>query len=171
MKRVAGLAAAGIAAGLLGACANNGSLLGTSLTTSSVDQTAPAKTAAAAKIDPACVQLTAKIDALRKEGFVERVEKASVGKTSTVQMKRASLAKMAELDKANAEFQSRCSTLPTLAPQNQAQQAPAGAAPAAAAQAGQAAAAGSNTGAAAQQAQTKAAAAAAAPAVAPAGQP
>jgi hypothetical protein len=41
----------------------------------------------------------------------ERVEKASVGTTTNVSVKRASLAQMAELDKANAEFQAKCSTL------------------------------------------------------------
>jgi hypothetical protein len=62
-------------------------------------------------VDPACIALTARIDALRKEGVTERLEKAAVGKSTTVQVKRASLAQIAELDKANAEFQARCSTL------------------------------------------------------------
>jgi uncharacterized protein YccT (UPF0319 family) len=62
-------------------------------------------------VDPACASLSARIDALRKEGAAERIEKASVGKTANVSVKRASLAQVAELDKANAEFQARCSTL------------------------------------------------------------
>lgn len=127
--RLVRLAAIALMTGVLGACADSG-LLGSSLTTASVDPAAQSK-AAAAKVDPACVQLTARIDALRKEGFVERVEKASSGKSATVQVKRASLAKMTELEKANAEFQARCSTLP--GPSQQAM-APAAAAPAAAAQ-------------------------------------
>lgn len=104
--RVITLIGVAAVAGLMGACANDGSMIGSSLTTSSVDAT---KTAAA-KVDPACNLLSARIDALRKEGVVERAEKVSTGTTSTVSVKRASLAKLAELDKANAEFQAKCST-------------------------------------------------------------
>lgn len=94
-------------AALLAGCSSDGGVLGSSLTTSSVD---PAKAAMAApKIDPACIALTAKIDALRKDGVTGRVEKASAGKTSTVSVKRESLAKMTELDKANADYQTKCS--------------------------------------------------------------
>lgn len=123
---------AGMAAAIcsLGACADNGSLLGSSLTTSSVDAGAAAKTAAQTpKIDPACIQLTARIDTLRKDGITERVEKASTGKSATVSVKRASLAQMAELDKANAEFQARCSTIGSTASLAPAATAPATAAP------------------------------------------
>lgn len=87
-------------------CSSDGGMLGSSLTTSSVD---PAKAAAAAKLDPACIALTAKIDGLRKDGVTERVEKASAGKTTNVSVKRESLAKMAELDKANSDYQTKCS--------------------------------------------------------------
>lgn len=105
--RYTGPALAGITSLLAAGCAGESGLL----STSSVG-TAPAVTRAAApKVDPACVALTARIDALRKEGFVERVEKASAGKSASVTVKRESLAKMTELDKANAEFQSRCATL------------------------------------------------------------
>lgn len=94
-------------AGLVAGCSSDGGLMGSSLTTSSVDG---AKVAAAApKADPACVALTAKIDALRKDGVTERVEKASAGKTTTVSVKRESLAKIAELDRANADYQTKCS--------------------------------------------------------------
>lgn len=103
----------------LGACANGDSLLGFG------DQSAqtaalPAKPAA----DPACTSLAARIDALRSEGVVEKVEAASKGKGANVSVKRASLSQIAELEKANAEFQSKCSTIPR----------PAAAAPAAPAQ-------------------------------------
>ncbi len=95
---------------LFGGCAADGSLIGTNLTTSS---TTPAKPIAEApKIDPACIQLTARIDAIRKDGIVDRVEKVSTGKSKTVSVYRSSLAKMAELDRANAEFQAKCSTWP-----------------------------------------------------------
>ncbi len=98
----------GVAAG----CSSDGTgLTGANLTTASVDAAAQAKTAAAPRINPECVALTARIDTLRKEGFVEGVEKASTGKSSTVTVKRASLAKMTELEKANAEFQAKCSTV------------------------------------------------------------
>lgn len=91
---------------LLGACASDnpiGSAFGGGVTTAAV----PEKP----KVDPACVSLAAQIEGLRKEGVTDRVEAAAKGKSSTVSVKRASLAKMAELDKANAQFQSKCSTL------------------------------------------------------------
>jgi hypothetical protein len=114
LRPLATLTAALAVSGGLCACSSDGSgLLGSSLTTSSV-ATNPAATAQVApvpKVDPACASLSARIDALRKEGVTERVEKASVGKGTNVSVKRASLAQMAELDKANSEFQARCSTL------------------------------------------------------------
>jgi hypothetical protein len=69
---------------------------------------------AAAKADPACAALTARIDALRKEGVVASVEKASASKSKNVSVNRETLVKVAELDRANAEFQSKCA-LPTTA--------------------------------------------------------
>src|SRR5215475_5167484 len=50
-------------------------------------------TQTADKADPACVTLAASIEGLRKEGVAEKIEKA------------------AQLTKANAEFQNRCSTV------------------------------------------------------------
>jgi hypothetical protein len=114
-----------LTAGLLSACSSDNTLLGSALTTSSVDPATPAKPSSTAKIDPACVQLATHIDALRKEGVVERVEQASTGSGKTVQVKRESLAKMAELQKANADFQSKCSTVPMAAPQSASAAAPA----------------------------------------------
>lgn len=78
---------------------------GTTLATASV---APEKVATAPKIDPICVSLASQIDGLRKEGTVERLEQAAAGKSASVQVKRASLAKQAELNKANADFQAKC---------------------------------------------------------------
>jgi hypothetical protein len=90
---------------------------GGGITTSSINS-APAKTAAAApKVDPACVALASQIETLRKDGVTGRIEKASVGKTRTVSVRRDSLAKIAELEKANAEFQSKCSTISPIAAQ------------------------------------------------------
>ncbi len=113
-KPLATLLAVVAGAGLLGACSGDGGMLGSSLTTSSL--TSPTSTTgtqaqSTPKIDPACIALVAKIDALRREGVTERVEKASVGKSASVTVKRTSLAQITELDKANAEFQSKCSTL------------------------------------------------------------
>jgi hypothetical protein len=98
----AGLLALGV--GLAG-CANDGS--GGLLSTGSV---APAKQEVAAQppVDPACVQLVSQVDALRKEGIAEKVEKASTGK---YKLKKADLAKADALNKANAELQARCSTI------------------------------------------------------------
>lgn len=105
-----GMIGAVIAAALAGGCAADGSpLIGSPLTTASIDGSAGDK--AQPKVDPACVALTAKIDALRKEGVAERIEKASTGKSATVSVKRDSLAKITELDKANAEFQAKCATI------------------------------------------------------------
>ncbi len=110
--------AAAVLAGALGAgCANDGNL--------STAGISPEKTAAqqAAKIDPVCVSLASQIDTLRKEGAVERLEKAAAGKGSSVQVKRTSLAKQAELNKANADFQMKCG--PKIPPAQSAQTAPA----------------------------------------------
>ncbi len=99
-------------AALLAGCANQNSVLGNgaNVTTSSVAPVPPVQMAAP-KVDPACISLTAKIDTLRKDGVAERIEKISTGKTAKVSVKRDALAKMTELDKANAEFQAKCSTL------------------------------------------------------------
>ncbi len=115
MVRANSMALFVLGTGLLAGCASDNTILGGSaVTTSSV---APAASVAVApgammpKVDPACVALTAQIDTLRKDGVTERIEKVSAGKTKTVSVKRASLVKMTELDKANAEFQAKCSTL------------------------------------------------------------
>jgi hypothetical protein len=89
------------------AAAGCASLGGDDLATASVPETVQP----APRVNPACVSLAAHIDQLRKEGTVERVEKAADGKTTVVNVKRASLAKVAELNRANAEFQAKCSTI------------------------------------------------------------
>ncbi len=103
---IAALAAA------LGACANDPTNF---LTTAAV--TPAAAPAAAVKpvtqpnsyaVDPSCAPLAAKIDKLRGDQSVAKLEKASTGKTKTVAIKRQSLAVQAELNKANFEFQSKC---------------------------------------------------------------
>lgn len=90
------------AAALLGACAD-GSLSG--LTTSSVSGTPTT----VSKVDPACATLTTQISSLRSEGIADKVEKAAIKK---YKMTPADLAKADQLNKANADFQAKCSSVP-----------------------------------------------------------
>ena len=95
----------GPAAGLLvltalTGCAENGGILTTQSTAEP-----PQKVA----FDPKCVTLMSEIEALRAEGTVAKVENAADGKTSTVVIKRAALAKVAELNRAQAQYQGLCS--------------------------------------------------------------
>ena len=64
---------------------------------------------AAAKVDPACVQLASSIEVLRKEGIPDKIEKAAAKR---YRMTQADLKKADQLTKVNAEFQGRCSTVP-----------------------------------------------------------
>jgi len=93
----------------LGACAND-TLVG-GLAPQPTTAALPPKPA----VDPACATLAARIDGLRKDGVVDRVEAAAKGKGSTVKVKRESLTQIAELEKANLEFQAKCSTVPRAA--------------------------------------------------------
>jgi hypothetical protein len=61
-----------------------------------------------AKVDPVCVTLAARIEALRKEGIADKIEKAA---TKKYKMTNADLAKADQLTKVNADFQLRCSTI------------------------------------------------------------
>ena len=90
---------------VLGGCAMEG---GDGIfTTGSLTQTAEAKA------DPACVTLVARIDALRKDGIPDKIEKAAAKR---YKMTQADLTKADQLTKANAEFQARCSTVPGARP-------------------------------------------------------
>jgi hypothetical protein len=89
---------------LLAGCA--GDSTGGLFSTASV---APAQVAEAPKTDPACASLISQIDALRKEGTVERLEKVASGNGKTVPVQRAALAKQSELNKANADYIAKCS--------------------------------------------------------------
>jgi hypothetical protein len=73
------------------------------VTTSSMTQSQ------AQKVDPACGTLALEIDTLRREGVAEKIEKAAAKK---YKMTAADLTKANQLNRANAEFQSKCSTLP-----------------------------------------------------------
>ena len=88
-------------------------------TTGSLSGTATA--AAAPKADPACVTLAASIDGLRKEGIADKIEKAA---TKKYKMTATDLRKADQLTKANAEFQQRCSTMPSKPASAQAPSAP-----------------------------------------------
>lgn len=94
----------------LGACANDSLISGLGPA-----PTQTAALAAKAPVDPACSGLATQIGALRRDGVVDRVEAASKGKGSTVKVKRQSLEQIAELEKANAEFQAKCSSVPIVA--------------------------------------------------------
>lgn len=96
---------------MVGGCANDGSstfgsnLFGASTTTTASIPEKP-------RTDPACFSLTAQIDTLKKEGVSEKIEKAAIKK---YKMTAADLNKAAQLNRANAEFQTKCSTLTTTA--------------------------------------------------------
>jgi hypothetical protein len=94
----------------LGACAGDSmpNLFQTASVAPSAEQTAAATPPRASRIDPACVTLAGQIEGLRKDGSIERLEKVAAGKGDNVQVKRTSVAKQAELNKANAEFQTKC---------------------------------------------------------------
>ncbi|MGI9404718.1 MAG: hypothetical protein ACR2OF_09470 [Hyphomicrobium sp.] len=59
--------------------------------------------------DPACVTLASQIKKLEGQGVPEKVAKAAKKK---YKMNSADLAKVAELNKANADFQAKCSNMP-----------------------------------------------------------
>ena len=87
---------------VLAGCAEGGDNI---FTTGSLSGQPTAET----KADPACVTLAARIDALRKEGIPDKIEKAAARR---YKMTQADLGKADQLTKANAEFQGRCSTVP-----------------------------------------------------------
>ena len=64
--------------------------------------------AADQKADPACATLTLRIESLRKDGIPDKIEKAAAKR---YKMTQADLGKADQLNKANAEFQARCSTV------------------------------------------------------------
>jgi len=109
LARTLNLAAAVAATALLAGCADTASMFNSNssnLTTSSV---APV----AAKADPVCISLASQIDGLRKEGIPDKIEKASLKK---YKMTTAELVKADQLNKANLDFQNKCSSYkPTMA--------------------------------------------------------
>jgi hypothetical protein len=101
MKARSAPTAAFVIALLAAGCSNDGTLTGGGLNTSSIDQTA--------KSDPACLTLAAQIEALNRDGTVDKVSKAAAKK---YKLKTEDLAKADELNKANTEFQTKCSAYP-----------------------------------------------------------
>lgn len=94
---------------LLAGCASEGGGFSNPFTTGSVSGTENATQATAApKVDPQCVALVSRIEALRKDGISEKIEKAAAKK---IKLTAADAAKADQLNKANADFQARCSTI------------------------------------------------------------
>ena len=91
---------------MLGGCAVDGG--DNIFTTGSL--TGGQQASAEQKSDPACVTLASRIETLRKEGIQDKIEKAAAKR---YKMTQADLGKADQLNKANAEFQSRCSTVPS----------------------------------------------------------
>lgn len=99
-----------VAMGLAGCASNsNGLLPGTTGTLPKADADATKKRA---EHNAMCMSLRDRIISLRADGTIGKVEKAAKGKSRSVRIKRAALAKVAELNQANAEFQLKCSTQP-----------------------------------------------------------
>ena len=88
-------------------CAQDGTLLTGDINTSSIDQ--QAATQPTAKANPQCMTLASQIEALNKDGIPEKVAKAAAKK---YRLKHSDIAKADELNKANAEFQTKCSDYP-----------------------------------------------------------
>ncbi len=113
---------------VLAACAQDGSGL---LNTGSLSTPDAPVVAAKSSVDPQCVTLATEIETLKSEGSTARLEKVADGKSSAVTVKRASLAKQAHLNKANADFIAKCGpNLPRTAAAPAPQPAVAAAAPA-----------------------------------------
>ena len=98
--------AAAIACALAG-CANDGSL-STALNTGSVNPQAAA-TPASKSQEALCLTLASQIEALNTEGIPDKVSKAAAKK---YKLKSTDLTKADELNKANTEFQGKCSSYP-----------------------------------------------------------
>jgi hypothetical protein len=90
---------------MLAGCANDGSL-STGLNTGSVN---PATAQAAKSQEALCLTLASQIEALNTEGVSDKVSKAAAKK---YKLKATDLTKADELNKANTEFQGKCSSYP-----------------------------------------------------------
>ena len=98
-----------LAALLLGACASDTpnffQTASLTPTASAVEEATPSR---ASKVSAECSTLASQIESLRKDGTIERLEKVAAGKGDNVQVKRTAIARQAELNKANVDFQAKC---------------------------------------------------------------
>jgi hypothetical protein len=94
---------------LFAGCAQDGSL-STGLNTGSVS---PQAAAQAKSTEALCLTLASQIEALNTDGVSDKVAKAAAKK---YKLKPADLTKADELNKANTEFQSKCSSYPPKIP-------------------------------------------------------
>ena len=104
MKARSAPTAAILVALMAAGCAQDGTLTTGGLNTSSIDQAG-----AQSKSDPTCLTLAAQIEALNRDGTIDKVSKAAAKK---YKLKTEDLAKADELNKANTEFQTKCSAYP-----------------------------------------------------------
>ena len=94
---------------MLAGCANDGSL-SSAFNTGSIDPQKQAANEQAEKSKQAlCNTLVSQIEALNSEGVNDKVSKAAAKK---YKLKATDLTKADELNKANVEFQSKCSSYP-----------------------------------------------------------
>jgi hypothetical protein len=112
---------------LVAGCAQDGTLSTNGLNTSSIEQKKAAEQAE--KNNAECATIASQIEALHRDGAAAKVTKAASKK---YKMKAADLAKADELNKANAEFQGKCSNYPPPTIAAAPETAPAAATPAAA---------------------------------------
>ncbi len=105
--RRAALGLSVIVATVAGGCSSDGGINANMFSTGAIGDSKPA-VEAKASADPVCVSMATQIDGLRREGSVERLEKAADGKTSVVNVQRSALAKQSQLNKLNADFITKC---------------------------------------------------------------
>lgn len=84
-------------------------LFGSSSNSSDVTTSSLAQQTQGQKVDPACGNIALEIDTLRRDGIAEKMEKAAAKK---YKMTPADLTKANQLNKSNADFQTKCSALP-----------------------------------------------------------
>jgi hypothetical protein len=95
-----------ITATLLGGCSGG---LGDVFGGSSSGLSTTASIPEVAKADPACATLVSQIDGLKKDGVADKVSQAAAKK---YKMTAADLGKADQLNKANGDFQAKCSVGP-----------------------------------------------------------
>ena len=107
MKAHSATTAAVVVCLLVAGCAEDGTLATNGLNTASIEQKQAAERAE--KNSAECMALTSQIETLHRDGAAAKVTKAA---TKKYKMKANDLAKADELNKANTEFQAKCSNYP-----------------------------------------------------------